>query len=91
MSRSKSEQLFQRAVEVLPGGVNSPVRAFRSVGGTPVFMASGNGCKITDVDGNQYLDFCNSWGPLICGHRHPDIVQAIQNQIQRSLSFGIPT
>lgn len=91
MKREKSEQLYRRAVEVLPGGVNSPVRAFRSVGGTPVFMESGEGCHVTDVDGNRYLDFCNSWGPLICGHRHPDIVDAIHKQLEKSLTLGIPT
>tara|TARA_B100001939_G_scaffold346763_2_gene366367 strand:+ start:23909 stop:25306 length:1398 start_codon:yes stop_codon:yes gene_type:complete len=91
MNRERSQKLYERALKVLPGGVNSPVRAFRSVGGTPVFMESGQGCTVRDVDGNQYLDFCNSWGPLICGHRHPDIVSAIQKQLDRSLTLGIPT
>lgn len=91
MNREGSKKLYERALKVLPGGVNSPVRAFRSVGGTPVFMESGQGCHVTDVDGNRYLDFCNSWGPLICGHRHPDIVSAIQSQLERSLTLGIPT
>lgn len=91
MNRERSEQLYKKALEVLPGGVNSPVRAFRSVGGTPVFMESGEGCEVVDVDGNRYLDFCNSWGPLICGHRHPDIVKAIREQLDKSLTLGIPT
>ncbi|MDH5655514.1 MAG: glutamate-1-semialdehyde 2,1-aminomutase [Spirochaetia bacterium] len=90
MNLKKSEDLFQRALSVIPGGVNSPVRAFRSVGGTPVFMKSGDGCRLTDEDGNSYLDFCNSWGPLISGHRHPDIIKAIQNQSELALSFGTP-
>ncbi|MCB1169726.1 MAG: glutamate-1-semialdehyde 2,1-aminomutase [Leptospiraceae bacterium] len=91
MNRSKSEELYSRALKVLPGGVNSPVRAFRSVGGTPVFMESGQGCEIKDVDGNSYIDFCNSWGPLISGHRHPSIIQAVQRQLEKSMTFGIPT
>ena len=91
MNRSRSEELYRRALEVLPGGVNSPVRAFRSVGGTPVFMESGQGCEIKDVDGNTYIDFCNSWGPLISGHRHPDILRAVQRQLEKSMTLGIPT
>ena len=90
MNINKSEELYKRAVRVIPGGVNSPVRAFRSVGGTPVFMKSGEGCRITDADGNTYLDFCNSWGPLISGHRHPDIVRAIKSQADLALTFGTP-
>ena len=90
MNINKSEELYKRAVRVIPGGVNSPVRAFRSVGGTPVFMKSGEGCRITDADGNAYLDFCNSWGPLISGHRHPDIVRAIKSQADLALTFGTP-
>lgn len=85
-----SQKLYDRAVEVIPGGVNSPVRAFRSVGGTPIFMASGEGCRITDVDGNEFIDFCCSWGPLIHGHRHPDIIKAIHRQLNRALTFGTP-
>ncbi|MCB1139237.1 MAG: glutamate-1-semialdehyde 2,1-aminomutase [Leptospiraceae bacterium] len=91
MNRSRSEELYRRALKVLPGGVNSPVRAFRSVGGTPVFMESGQGCEIKDVDGNTYIDFCNSWGPLISGHRHPDILRAVQRQLEKSMTLGIPT
>lgn len=90
MNQEISESLYKRATAVIPGGVNSPVRAFRSVGGTPLFMKSGDGCRITDADGNEYVDFCNSWGPLISGHRHPEIIKAIQDQINRGLTFGTP-
>jgi glutamate-1-semialdehyde 2,1-aminomutase len=90
MKTARSESLYQRAIKVIPGGVNSPVRAFRSVGGTPLFLKKGEGCRITDEDGNLFLDFCNSWGPLISGHRHPEIVRAIQSQIELSLTFGAP-
>ncbi|MEQ9364280.1 MAG: glutamate-1-semialdehyde 2,1-aminomutase [Leptospirales bacterium] len=85
-----SQKLYDRAVQSIPGGVNSPVRAFRSVGGTPIFMAKGEGYRITDVDGNEFIDFCCSWGPLIHGHRHPDIIKAIERQINRALTFGTP-
>lgn len=85
-----SEKLYRRAVEVLPGGVNSPVRAFRSVGGTPVFMQKGEGYRITDADGQEYIDFCSSWGPLITGHRHPEIIKAIHEQVDKALTFGTP-
>ena len=88
--RTKSQELFGRATAVIPGGVNSPVRAFRSVGGTPVFFESGSGCTLTDVDGNQFVDFCSSWGPLISGHRPPAVVAAIENQCKRALTFGAP-
>ena len=90
MQKKKSEELYERALKAIPGGVNSPVRAFRSVGGTPLFMKSGSGCHMTDVDGNTFLDFCNSWGPLITGHRHPEIIKAIHEQMDRSLTFGTP-
>lgn len=90
LERKKSEELYQKAKELIPGGVNSPVRAFRSVGGTPIFMKSGEGCRMTDVDGNTYLDFCNSWGPLITGHRHPEIMKAVYAQMDRALTFGTP-
>lgn len=89
-SRQKSTDLFTRAQRVIPGGVNSPVRAFRSVGGTPVFMESGEGCFVLDVDGNRYLDFCNSWGPLISGHRPPAVVAAVRAQCEQALTFGTP-
>lgn len=90
MNKKKSEILYERALKKIPGGVNSPVRAFRSVGGTPLFMESGSGCLLRDVDGNEYIDFCNSWGPLISGHRHPAIVAAIKKQVDRALTFGTP-
>ncbi|MBL8020593.1 MAG: glutamate-1-semialdehyde 2,1-aminomutase [Leptospirales bacterium] len=90
MNIKTSEELFARARKVIPGGVNSPVRAFRSVGGTPVYMQSGNGARLIDADGNQYVDYCNSWGPLITGHRHAAILAAIQEQLGRALTFGTP-
>ncbi len=90
MKKDKSKELYRRATAVIPGGVNSPVRAFRSVGGDPVFMESGSGCTVKDADGNEYLDFCNSWGPLITGHRHPEIIGAVKKQIEKSLTFGTP-
>ena len=77
MNRSKSEELFSRAQIVMPGGVNSPVRAFKAVGGHPLFIKSGKGARITDVDGNEFIDYVCSWGPLIFGHAHPEIVEAV--------------
>lgn len=91
MSSSLSEQLYARALGVLPGGVNSPVRAFRSVGGTPRFMASGSGCTLRDVDGTAYRDYVLSWGPLIAGHAHPAVVAAARDALERGSSFGAPT
>jgi hypothetical protein len=75
MIHTHSEELFRRAQEIIPGGVNSPVRAFRSVGGKPVFIARGQGSHIFDVDGNEYIDYVGSWGPLLLGHRHPAILE----------------
>lgn len=86
-----SEQLFRRASELMPGGVNSPVRAFRSVGGTPVFFKSGEGAEFIDADGNRYVDFCQSWGPLILGHAHPNVVKAVRTAAAEGLTFGAPT
>lgn len=86
-----SAELFARASTVIPGGVNSPVRAFRSVGGTPRFMASGRGAFMTDVDGNEYVDLICSWGPLLHGHAHPVIVEAVTQAAQKGTSFGTPT
>ncbi|MBF6437234.1 glutamate-1-semialdehyde 2,1-aminomutase [Nocardia cyriacigeorgica] len=86
-----SAQLFERATEVIPGGVNSPVRAFHSVGGTPRFIASANGCTLTDADGNDYVDLVCSWGPMILGHAHPAVVEAVQKAATGGLSFGAPT
>ena len=88
---SKSEELFRRAQETIPGGVNSPVRAFRSVGGNPLFIARGEGSHIFDVDGNEYIDYVGSWGPLLLGHRHPDIVAALEGALAIGTSFGAPT
>src|SRR6185437_16386848 len=87
----RSAELFERAQRVIPGGVNSPVRAFRAVGGTPRFMVSGQGAYLTDADGNRYVDLVASWGPMIHGHAHPAIVQAVQQAAARGLSFGTPT
>lgn len=90
MERTKSEQLFARAQDLIPGGVNSPVRAFKAVGMNPVFVKSGKGSKIYDVDGNEYIDYVGSWGPLILGHSHPEVVEAICQAAQRGTSYGAP-
>src|SRR5580700_3322878 len=89
--RTRSAELFARASALMPGGVNSPVRAFGSVGGDPVFMASGRGAYLTDVDGNQYVDLVCSWGPMILGHAHPDVIEALQAAASRGTSFGTVT
>jgi glutamate-1-semialdehyde 2,1-aminomutase len=88
---SRNLQLFQRAQKVIPGGVNSPVRAFRSVGGTPPFIVNGRGSRITDADGKSYIDYVGSWGPLILGHAHPRVVTATREMAAKGLSFGAPT
>ena len=88
---TRNEQLFERAQRHIPGGVNSPVRAFRSVGGTPCFFAQGSGSRVTDEDGRSYLDYVGSWGPLVLGHAHPDVVAAVQRAAAQGLSFGAPT
>jgi glutamate-1-semialdehyde 2,1-aminomutase len=88
---SSSEALFQRATAVIPGGVNSPVRAWRGVGGSPRFVARGLGPYLWDVDGRRYLDFVASWGPLICGHAHPAVIAAVVAAAERGLGFGAPT
>ncbi len=88
---NQSKKLFEEALGLFPGGVNSPVRAFKSVGGTPVFMKEGDGCKVTDEDGNTYIDFCCSWGPLIHGHNRSEVTQAIVNTASKGASFGTPT
>jgi glutamate-1-semialdehyde 2,1-aminomutase len=87
----RSEALFERAGRVIPGGVNSPVRAFGAVGGTPRFLARGQGAYLEDVDGNRYVDLVGSWGPLIAGHAHPRVVEAVQAATARGTSFGAPT
>jgi glutamate-1-semialdehyde 2,1-aminomutase len=91
MNTTRSEQLFEEAKTLIPGGVNSPVRAFRGVGGTPRFIDHGAGACVYDVDGNEYIDYVLSWGPLILGHAHPDVVAAISKQAQRGTTFGAPT
>ena len=91
MNCSKSEAIFARAQKVIPGGVNSPVRAFRSVGGNPPFIARGQGSHIFDVDGNEYIDYVGSWGPLLLGHRHAAIIEAVQKALETGTSFGAPT
>ncbi|MBX5438003.1 MAG: glutamate-1-semialdehyde 2,1-aminomutase [Thermoflavifilum sp.] len=88
---NRSQQLFAQAQRVIPGGVNSPVRAFRHVGGTPPFIASAKGAYLYDADGNRYIDYVNSWGPMIMGHAYEPVVRAIQQQAEHSTSFGAPT
>jgi glutamate-1-semialdehyde 2,1-aminomutase len=89
--REKSEELFRKAIQLMPGGVNSPVRAFRAVGGAPVFLASGRGAHVKDVDGNEYVDFVLSWGPLILGHCHPEVMKALSEVLGTGTSFGAST
>ncbi|MDR0792977.1 MAG: glutamate-1-semialdehyde 2,1-aminomutase [Chitinophagaceae bacterium] len=91
MGYQSSRALFERAQQSIPGGVNSPVRAFKSVGGTPVFISHAKGAYLYDADGNQYIDFINSWGPMILGHAHEPVVKAIQKKVEQSTSFGAPT
>lgn len=88
---SINQTLFDKSQQLIPGGVNSPVRAFRSVGGTPIFFKRGLGSKLWDVDGKQYIDYINSWGPMILGHAHPEVIKAVQDVAENSLSFGAPT
>ncbi|MEE2881523.1 MAG: glutamate-1-semialdehyde 2,1-aminomutase [Chloroflexota bacterium] len=90
MNQSKSEQLFIEAQKYIPGGVNSPVRSFRAVGGTPPFIARGHGSHVWDVDGNEYIDFLGSWGPLILGHANPNVVEALKRASEDGTSFGAP-
>ncbi len=91
MKWKKSQRLFKKAQELMPGGVNSPVRAFKAVGGNPLFIQKAKGSKIYDVDGNEYIDYVLSWGPLILGHAHPDIVKALKKATERGTSYGAPT
>ena len=88
---SRSDELFIRAQHSIPGGVNSPVRAFRAVGGSPRFMVSASGATIRDADGRDYIDYVGSWGPMILGHQHPTVTQAIVAQAQIGTSYGAPT
>ncbi|MBM4084932.1 MAG: aminotransferase class III-fold pyridoxal phosphate-dependent enzyme, partial [Planctomycetes bacterium] len=89
--REKSHLAYAEAVKHIPGGVNSPVRAFRGVGGNPIFIESGAGSHVKDVDGNEYIDYLGSWGPLILGHAHPYVVATVTGALQKGSSFGMPT
>ncbi len=91
MNHTKSQALFARACKSIPGGVNSPVRAFRSVGGDPIFMTRAEGCYLWDADGNRYIDYVGSWGPFILGHGHPAVIEAIERQARIATSFGAPS
>ncbi len=91
MKTKKSQKLYKKAINLMPGGVNSPVRAFKAVGGNPLFIAKAKGSKLYDVDGNQYIDYVLSWGPLILGHAYPSVVKAIQKAIEKGTSYGAPT
>ncbi len=88
---TRSEEFFKQAQQHIPGGVNSPVRAFKAVGGTPIFFESAEGAYLTDVDGNNYIDYVQSWGPMILGHNHPDVLQAVIETAKSGLTFGAPT
>src|SRR5262245_52137596 len=90
-SPTRSTELFDRAKDVIPGGVNSPVRAFRGVGGTPLFIKSAAGATITDADDRTYIDYVGSWGPMILGHARPEVIAAIQEAATRGTSYGAPT
>src|SRR3989337_2942968 len=87
---TKSENLFICAQKVIPGGVNSPVRAFKSVGGTPLFFKGAHGAILIDEDDKEYIDYIGSWGPMILGHQDPDVIKAVQNALQNAMSFGAP-
>ena len=87
----KSKKLFQIASKIIPGGVNSPVRSFKAVGGDPILIKSANGPYIFDEDGDKYVDYIGSWGPMILGHGHPAVLEAIHKQVDIGLSFGAPT
>src|SRR3981081_2179280 len=89
-SRSKSEELFAEALQYIHGGVNSPVRAFRAVGGQPFFVNKAKGARVWDVDGNEFIDYVGTWGPAILGHAHPKIIKAVQQAAENGTSFGIP-
>ncbi|MCW3804716.1 glutamate-1-semialdehyde 2,1-aminomutase [Plebeiibacterium marinum] len=91
MNTQNSKNAFQQAVKHIPGGVNSPVRAFKSVGGNPLFIQSAKGSKITDIDNNEYIDYVASWGPMILGHSHPDVIEALHQTALKGTSFGAPT
>src|SRR2546428_13679852 len=86
-----SQRLFERAARLIPGGVNSPVRAWSAVGGAPVFIRRGRGCNLWDADGRMYIDYVSSWGPMILGHAHPQVLKAIHEALRNGTSFGAPT
>jgi glutamate-1-semialdehyde 2,1-aminomutase len=88
---NRSKHLFEEAQRYLPGGVDSPVRAFRAVGGTPLFIKQGRGSRLYDEDGNEFIDYVGSWGPLILGHAHPRVVKAVKKAVEQGSSFGAPT
>src|SRR5436189_371983 len=89
--RVRSQEAYERACRFIPGGVNSPARAFGAVGGQPLFIARGEGPYLFDLDGRRYLDFIGSWGPLILGHTHPRVVAAVEEAVRQGASFGAPT
>ena len=91
MNFNKSKTEFKKALEIIPGGVNSPVRAFRSVGGDPVLISHAKGSKVYDIDGNEYIDYVSSWGPMILGHAYEPIVEAIRKAAEKGTSYGAPT
>ncbi|MCX7831726.1 MAG: glutamate-1-semialdehyde 2,1-aminomutase [Actinobacteria bacterium] len=91
MNLERSKALFEEAKQYIPGGVNSPVRAFKSVGGTPLFISRAKGSKIYDADGNEYIDYVGSWGPMILGHAHPNVVRALRDVVEKGTSYGAPT
>src|SRR4030066_2180930 len=91
LNHKKSRELFNKAKRIIPGGVNSPVRAFNAVGGNPIFIDSAKGSKIYDVEGNEYIDYVLSWGPMILGHSHPTVIKALQKACERGTSYGAPT
>ena len=91
MKTKKSKELFEEAKKYIPGGVNSPVRAFKAVGGSPIFIERGEGAKIYDVDGNEFIDYVGSWGPLVLGHSHPEVIVAVEGVLEKGTSFGAPT
>ena len=86
----KSKKLFEKAKQFIPGGVNSPVRAFKSVGGTPIFFNKAQGAYLYDIDNNKYIDFVGSWGPMLLGHNHPNVIKELHSQLNKAISFGAP-
>src|SRR5208337_310688 len=91
MGTRTSRDLYKKALRLMPGGVNSPVRAFKAVGGNPLFISRAKGSKIYDADGNRYIDYVLSWGPLILGHAHPRVVNALKKAAEKGTSYGAPT